>query len=262
MNMQHPKNKLKVPLMELIERFVRHYNRRLAPNFKLRADGLDASDEAGRLLPTVALGNLVDAKLESPRLEIMLRRRTSVSAEPAEPTPKPAREQVTAPPTDEEKRQGAIVLRGYDLPQPDTLVFTKEEFDTLLAGVDAETLLVLFFEKASDDCGRCAQLAPAFRQLARRFWPWAVLLRADVDDNKPLAIACGVRVAPTFVFFKNHVAVDKLVDGNEMMINVKISKWLRGASKTAASRQFRNVKSDNAWGSGFLVAPTQGSALP
>lgn len=261
MNVQHPKSKLKVPLMELIERFVRHYNRRLAPNVKLQAPGLDASDEAGRLLPTVALGNLVDAKLKSPRLEVMLRRRTAVSSEPAGPTDEPAHEEVIELPTEEEKRQGAVVLRGYDLPQPDSLMFTKEEFDALLAGVDSETLLVLFFEKSSEDTGRCAQLAPAFRQLARRFWPWAVLLRADVDDNKPLALACGVRVAPTFVFFKNHVAVDKLVDGNEMMINVKISKWLKGASKSAAPRYFRGGKSDAAWGSGFLVAPTPSNAL-
>ncbi|KAJ8610819.1 hypothetical protein CTAYLR_006455 [Chrysophaeum taylorii] len=247
MNLQHPRSKLRVPLDDLIERFARHYNRRLAPGTPpLDPAMVEASDAGGPLDSRVPVGNLVDDS-DDASIEIFLRR-----APPWRPPPENVDAVVfdegpVAAPGEREKREGAVVLRDYDLPPPDALLFDKDEFDAILRGVEPATLVVVFFEKTTGD--RSAKLAPAFRQLARRFWPRALLLRSDVDDNKPLALACRVTVAPTCVFFKNRAAVDMLVDGNEMMINVKIAKWLKDEN----AREGRRADDGDDWGRGLLA---------
>lgn len=254
MNVQHPKSKLSVPLMEILERFARHFNRRSSGS-TVEARALEAQDAHGALDPKVPVGNLID-EVEA-HLEVRLKRGAplpTLAKAPELEHELPAASPVL-PASDQEKRAGAIVLRGYDLPPPDTLLFTKDEFDDVLAGLDTETLLVIFFEKTRDDSGPCAKLAPAYRRLARHFWPAAVLVRVDVDDNKPTALANGVKTAPTIVFFKNRKKVDKMQGGNELTINVKIVKWLKeGTSRVDPPNRRGGSRpmAGEAWGSGFL----------
>lgn len=227
MNLEHPRSKLDVPLVDLIERFVRHYNRR--HETPVVASLLGVSDASGELDPRVAVGNLWDPVVAA-TLELQLRRQ-----QPRPPPPP------VEPPTDDERKAGVMVLSGYDLPPANGLVFDKTEFDNILAGI-GEQLLVVLFEKT--DSERSAKAAEGYRGLAKKFWPKALLLRADVDDNKDLAVACGVKVAPSYVFFRNGRQTDRLVGGDELQLNVKICKWLHQPEKQVA-------KTDD-WGQGLL----------
>ena len=71
MNLEHPRSKLDVPLVDLIERFVRHYNRR--HETPVVASLLGVSDASGELDPRVAVGNLWDPVVAA-TLELQLRR--------------------------------------------------------------------------------------------------------------------------------------------------------------------------------------------
>ena len=76
-----------------------------------------------------------------------------------------------------------------------------------------------------------------------RFWPRAVLLRADVDEAKDLVRACSIKEAPAFVFFKGGRPVDRMQGACEMTLNVKICKALKhGAAKPRPHK----------WGEGLL----------
>ena len=138
--------------------------------------------------------------------------------------------------------RGAIVLRGYDLPPPNGMLFSKHEFDQIRIGASPDTVLVIFFEKCAEDGGGSAKIAPQYKKMANQFWPKAVLMRADVDEAKDLALACSVTSAPTFIFFKNAKPVDKCKGTCEMTINVKIVKALK----------LGVVKRKHQWGDGLL----------
>ena len=140
-------------------------------------------------------------------------------------------------------KRGALVLRGHELPPANGMVFSKAEFDTLRLSVGADTVLCLFFEKCADDGGGSAKVAPAFKKMAQRFWPKAVLLRCDVDAAKDLVKACGVSTAPSFVWFKAGKPIDKMTGTCEMTLNVKIVKALKHGNRG---------KRREKWGEGFL----------
>ena len=138
--------------------------------------------------------------------------------------------------------RGAMVLRGYDLPPPNGMLFSKQEFDQVRIGASPDTVLVIFFEKCAEDGGGSAKIAPQYKKMANQFWPKAVLMRADVDEAKDLARACSITSAPSFIFFKNAKPVDKCSGTCEMTINVKIVKALKHGV----------VKRQHHWGDGLL----------
>lgn len=336
------KAKLGQPLSDLVERFVRHYNRRCDEAERVVAARLEASDAEGPLASTVAVGNLLNPLDPSEQtLRVVLRtaktdaevlaedeaiRAASRAAHAGEdddgvappgedaskfapsPTFKGYREGmvfkkgyhgvgyyedalvaagVALEKLHEEDRaafegaaafggeragfvfttrelgtgyyrdrpppkydphaadlamRGAVVLRGYDLPPPNGMLFSKAEFDKIRIAAAPETVLVIFFEKCREDGGGSAKIAPMYKKMGNQFWPRAVLLRADVDDARDLADACSVTTAPTFVFFKNAKPVDKCQGACEMAINVKIVKALKHGVQ----------KKRHAWGDGLI----------
>ena len=76
-----------------------------------------------------------------------------------------------------------------------------------------------------------------------RFWPQAVLLRADVDEARDLAKACSVTSAPSFVFFKAGRPIDRMSGTCEITLNVKICKALKHGAAP---------KRPHKWGEGLL----------
>lgn len=59
-------------------------------------------------------------------------------------------------------------------------------------------------------CGPCKLLSPVLEALAAQN-PDLVVAKANVDENKPLAVTFGIRSIPTLVVFKNGQAVTTLV---------------------------------------------------
>jgi len=238
----HSTAKLSAPLRLFVGRFARHWHRG-APD-AVDVEDLEASDAQGVLSLDVAIGNLLDPLIDasSQTLEIQLRRRRPCTAE------NDAARRIEATSTDgaAEAAERAPELRGYDLPPPNGILCSKGEFDDLLARAPENVVIVVSFEHCAAAEGKAAQ---AYHRLADRLWPKAVLVRSDLDDNEPLARACGVDRSPTLVFFKNRAALGKLFDANEMQINAKICKLLLNEADDppVKARQHRD-----SWGEGLL----------
>ena len=243
MNLQHPRSRLSAPLSEVVERFLRHFNRRHAE--AVYAESLEALSVFGE---TCALeARLSDLVLGNEDIDITLRPRR-----PEDLSSSKADDDVLEnddPKVPLEKKEAAF----FEIPPPNDVVFEKEAFDTLLREAAADTLIVLFFERWSVPNDDCLKIGPAFRRMADLFWPKALMLRADVDQTKPIVKACGVTSIPAFVFFKNGVAVDKLQGDNEISLNVKVSKWLKPAPSHKTSPKDK-------WGTGLLSEAKRNSS--
>ena len=85
-------------------------------------------------------------------------------------------------------------------------ILTKDNFDKEV--LDAEQLTVVDFWASW--CGPCMMLKPIFEELSGEM-PEVRFCKADVDEERDLAIEYGVESIPTLLFFKNGELVDTLV---------------------------------------------------
>ena len=208
---------------EVVDRFTRYYNRRHDPVDDLVAD----VDE------TTAIADLLQGHQD--RIELKVRKRTEEE---------PSLEE------EEEVIQEDTGLRAVEIPQANEVMEDKAVFDALLHGVAPEVVIVLYFDRFAKPAGE--KIAPAFVKMAHMFWPKALLFRVDVDSSRPLVMACGVTSIPTFVFFRSGDAVDLLKGDNEMILNVKLSKWMN-------YRPPRDGPRKDSWGAGLLAEAPRGN---
>jgi len=74
--------------------------------------------------------------------------------------------------------------------------------DTFYPALDAAGNKLVVLDMYTQWCGPCKLIAPKFEALAKEMGD-VVFLRLDCNqENKPLAKALGVKVVPTFKFFK------------------------------------------------------------
>ena len=85
-------------------------------------------------------------------------------------------------------------------------ILTKDNFDKEV--LSAEQLTVVDFWASW--CGPCMMLKPIFEELSGGM-PEVKFCKADVDEERDLAIEYGVESIPTLLFFKGGELVDTLV---------------------------------------------------
>ena len=85
-------------------------------------------------------------------------------------------------------------------------ILTKDNFDKEV--LDAKQLTVVDFWASW--CGPCMMLKPIFEELSGEM-PEVKFCKADVDEERDLAIEYGVESVPTLLFFKGGELVDTLV---------------------------------------------------
>ncbi len=85
-------------------------------------------------------------------------------------------------------------------------ILTKDNFDKEV--LSAEQLTVVDFWASW--CGPCMMLKPIFEELSGEM-PEVKFCKADVDEERDLAIEYGVESIPTLLFFKGGELVDTLV---------------------------------------------------
>lgn len=64
-------------------------------------------------------------------------------------------------------------------------------------------------------CGPCKRIAPAFEDLADKYYPAIAFFKVDVDESPELVEMYSISAMPTFVFLKNGQVV-KRVEGADM----------------------------------------------
>ncbi len=64
-------------------------------------------------------------------------------------------------------------------------------------------------------CGPCKRIAPAFEDLADKYYPHIVFLKVDVDESPELVNMFDISAMPTFVFLKDGKLV-KRVEGADL----------------------------------------------
>jgi len=231
------------PLVEVVERFARHYNRRTEGHALDPAD-LAVRSAGKRLDQATPIGDLLEGMEEE--VDLTLTRAIDDDDDDDDVEEAPATTTASSSLSFEEPaRASSEALRGIEIPPANELIETKEAFDELLYGVGEEVVLALFFDRISKPAGK--KLAVAYAKMSHLFWPKALLLRVDVDRTKRLVAACGVTSIPTVVFFKNRDAVDKLLGENEITLNVKLSKWLKPSDDP------KKKKNKDQWGAGLIA---------
>ena len=55
----------------------------------------------------------------------------------------------------------------------------------------------------ADWCGPCRQVSPILKQLAEKYKDQIIIYKVNVDNDKELALAFGVKSIPTFLFIPN-----------------------------------------------------------
>lgn len=80
-------------------------------------------------------------------------------------------------------------------------------------------------------CGPCRMMAPIFAQLSIKYSA-AVFLTVDTDQCKTTAKVNGIRVMPTFFFYKNRRKVDEMQGADARGLEDRINQWIGGAVDT------------------------------
>ncbi|KAJ3249077.1 Thioredoxin domain-containing protein 2 [Chytriomyces hyalinus] len=105
-------------------------------------------------------------------------------------------------------------------------------------------------------CGPCKAVAPRFEALAGKF-PNCNFIKVDVDDQKAISTAHGVRAMPTFMLFKNGKKLDEVVGADiakvERLVNTHAAgssgfpssggRTLSGAGPSSATSATRGIPS-------------------
>jgi thioredoxin 1 len=87
-----------------------------------------------------------------------------------------------------------------------TFIQNETEFDSLLAN---ESLLVV--DCTATWCGPCKLVAPLIDRLADEYGERALVLKLDLDANKPVAKRFGIKSIPAVLFFKQGELLETLV---------------------------------------------------
>ncbi|XP_068751689.1 peptide-N(4)-(N-acetyl-beta-glucosaminyl)asparagine amidase-like [Montipora capricornis] len=77
-------------------------------------------------------------------------------------------------------------------------------------------------------CGPCRMMAPIFAQLSVKYSA-AIFLTVDTDQCKMTAKINGIRMMPTFFFYKNRKKVDEMLGADPTGLEDKINQWIGGA---------------------------------
>ncbi len=93
-----------------------------------------------------------------------------------------------------------------------TYNITDTNFEDTLAKNDC-LVIVDFY---SDECGPCKQTKPIFETVAKLYNEKVLFLKMDMDKNSIIPKKIDIEYMPTFLFFRNHVQVDKIV-GNPLL---------------------------------------------
>ena len=76
-------------------------------------------------------------------------------------------------------------------------------------------------------CGPCKALAPVLDLLNDEYQGKITIVKVDVDQNRPLAGAFGIRSVPTLILFKDGAEVDKKLGAlNKAQLEQFISQTL------------------------------------
>lgn len=84
---------------------------------------------------------------------------------------------------------------------------TDANFEALVLRSN-KTVLVDF---TAEWCGPCKTMTPVVDLLASQLGDNAVIGKLDVDTNPEITAKYGVRNMPTFMMFKNGIAVDRII---------------------------------------------------
>ena len=80
-------------------------------------------------------------------------------------------------------------------------VKTDREFQRLLKHHKEKTGLPVIVDYFSHGCGPCRQIAPHYKQLAKRYKGKAVFAKVDVNYNRETSGRQQIRSMPTFQFY-------------------------------------------------------------
>ncbi len=69
----------------------------------------------------------------------------------------------------------------------------------------------ILIDFGADWCPPCRAMEPALESLAKEFQGIATIATVDVDANPIVAAHFSVRNLPTFILFKNGVAIERIV---------------------------------------------------
>ena len=86
------------------------------------------------------------------------------------------------------------------------IIATNENFSGVILG--NHVVLVDFW---ATWCGPCRVLGPTVAKVAEEYDGKITVVKCDVDECEDIAMKYGIRNIPTLIFFKDGVAVDKLV---------------------------------------------------
>jgi thioredoxin 1 len=85
------------------------------------------------------------------------------------------------------------------------VTLTSENFKSLVLEAKGPVLVGFW----AGWCGPCQAMVPVVETLAQELDGQAIVGKVDVDENRELARAYGVRSLPTFAVFRNGEVVDQ-----------------------------------------------------
>jgi len=100
----------------------------------------------------------------------------------------------------------ALAAAAGEEDDPITLI-DKDTYQSTLDGAGSSLVCLDFY---TDWCGPCKLAYPTIVEFAKKYDD-VVFLKMNCNEyNKPLAKELGIRVAPTFHFYKNGEQIDKM----------------------------------------------------
>ena len=75
---------------------------------------------------------------------------------------------------------------------------TAQEFQAAQSNAGGKLLAVDF---TASWCGPCKMIGPQFEAMQPQF-PYVDFAKVDVDENKEVAMSCGIQAMPTFKFYR------------------------------------------------------------